>query len=158
MSVGIIFLMISKKNLSDDALLEPEKQKQILKILSMSISFRLLYSWIQFLPSNEYFSKRTNYNGVWKYLCLGNTLLQLIPEGYHLISSNTSNTFVYVMLICNFRYWFCVIIWPSRWNLVCPGLKTRVFQGPSLLCWCRTQPTTSLVSLQILECLNYLVG
>lgn len=31
MTVGIIFLTISKKNLSDDALLEPEKQKQIKK-------------------------------------------------------------------------------------------------------------------------------
>jgi len=49
---------------------------------------------------------------------LGNTLPQRNFEGYHLISPNTSNTFVYVRLVCSFRYWFCAIISPSRWQKV----------------------------------------
>lgn len=57
-----------------------------------------------------------------------------------------------ILILCHYL--------PSRLIQVYPGLKTRVFQGPSLLCWYRThivKLTISLISLQILECPSYLV-
>lgn len=52
----LMMLCLSQKN----------KSKFKHSSIFLSISFRYIYSWIWFLPSNEYFSKRKIYNLVFK--------------------------------------------------------------------------------------------